>query len=46
MVLKIYLQGSSGETGIEKRLVGMGRGEERLICMGRVTWKLISPYVK
>ena len=24
----------------------MGRGEERVRCMERVTWKLILPYVK
>ena len=24
----------------------MGRGEERVRCMERVTWKLTSPYVK
>jgi len=24
----------------------MGRGEERVSCMERVTWKLSSPYVK
>ena len=24
----------------------MGRGEERLRCMERVTWKLTLPYVK
>ena len=24
----------------------VGRGEERVICMERVTWKLTSPYVK
>jgi len=24
----------------------MGRGEERVICMERVTWKLKLPYVK
>ena len=24
----------------------MGRGEERVRCMARVTWKLILPYVK
>ena len=24
----------------------MGRGEERVRCMGRVTWKLTLPYVK
>ena len=26
--------------------VDMGRGEERVRCMERVTWKLILPYVK
>ena len=34
------------EKDIENRLVGMGRGEERVSCMERVTWKLTSPYVK
>ena len=24
----------------------MGRGQERVRCMERVTWKLTSPYVK
>ena len=43
---KIYLQGSNGETDIENRLMDMGRGEERVRCMERVTWKLILPYVK
>ena len=33
MVLKIYLQDSSGETDIENRLTDMGRGEERVRCM-------------
>ena len=40
------LQGNSGETDIGNRLVDMGRGEERVRCMERVTWKLTSPYVK
>jgi len=40
------LQGSSGETDIENRLMDMGRGEERVRCMERVTWKRPSPYVK
>ena len=31
--LRIYLQGSSGETDIENRLMDMGRGEERVRCM-------------
>ena len=29
----MYLQGSSGETDIENRLMDMGRGEERVRCM-------------
>ena len=43
---RIYLQGSNGETDIENRLMGMGRGEERVRCMERVTGKLTLPYVK
>ena len=31
---------------IENRPMDMGRGEERVRCMERVTWKLTSPYVK
>ena len=46
MVLKNYLQGSNGETDIENRLMDMGRGEERVRCMERVTWKLTLPYIK
>ena len=46
MVLKIYLQGSDEQTDIENRLKDTGRGEERVRCMERVTWKLILPYVK
>ena len=45
MVLK-DLQGGSGETDIETRLTDMGRGEERVRRMERVTWKLTLPYVK
>ena len=41
-----YLQDNNGETDIENRLIDMGRGEERMRCMERVTWKLILPYVK
>ena len=43
--LRIYLQVNNGETDIENRLMGMGRGEERVRCMERVTWKLTLPYV-
>ena len=41
---RIYLQGSSGETDRENRL--MERGEERVRCKERITWKLTLPYVK
>ena len=34
------------EKHIENRLMDMGRGEKRMRCMKRVTWKLILPYVK
>ena len=40
------LQGSNGETNIENRLMVTGRGEERVRCMERVTWKPTLPYVK
>ena len=43
MILK-NLQGSNGETDIENRLMGMGRGEERVRYMERVTWKLTLTY--
>ena len=46
MVLRIYLQGNSGETDIENRLMDKGKGEERVRCMERVTWKLTLPHVK
>ena len=35
-----------GETDIENRLMDTGRGEERMRCMERVTWKLTLPCVK
>ena len=40
------MQGSSGEIDIENRPMDMGRGEERLSCVERVTWTLTSQYVK
>ena len=43
---RTYLQGSNGEIDIENRLMNMGRGEERVRCMERVTWKLTLSYVK
>ena len=46
MVLMHYLQGSSGETDTEYRVMDMGRGEERVRCMERVTWKFTLPCIK
>ena len=49
MVLKnlfTIISCSSGETDIENRLMDMGRGEERVRHMERVTWKLTFPCVK
>ena len=46
MVLKNLLAGHRGETDIENRLVDMGRGEKKVRCMERITWKLTLPYVK
>ena len=43
LYLRIYLQGNNGETDIENRLMDMGRREQRMRCMERVTWKLILP---
>ena len=43
---RIYLQGSNGETDIENRLMGSGRGEERVRWMERITCKLTLLYVK
>ena len=45
MVLKNLLTGQQ-QTDIENRLMDMGRGEERVRCIERVTWKLTLPYVK
>ena len=41
LVLMNVLQGSNGKKDIENRLMDMGRGEQRVRCMERVTWKLI-----
>ena len=46
ILLHVAVQGSSGETDIENRIMGLGRGEERVRCMERVTWKLTLPHVK
>ena len=36
----------NGEGDIENRLMDIGRGEERVRYMKRVTWKLTLPYVQ
>ena len=40
------MQGSSGDTDIENRLIDAGNREARLSRMERVTWKLTLSYVK
>ena len=40
MVLKNLFTDNNGEIDIENRPMDMGRGEERVRCMERVTWKL------
>ena len=44
--LKQLSSSSNAETSIENRLMDMGRGEQKVRCMERVTWKLTLPYVK
>ena len=41
-----YICNLDGETDIENRLMDTGRGEKRVRCMERATWKLTLPYVK
>ena len=45
MVLKNLFAGNSEETDIENRIMDMGRGEEMVKCVERITRKLTSPYV-
>ena len=46
MVLKNLLTGHQRRNRLENRLMDMGRGEKRVRCMERVTWKFTLPYVK
>ena len=46
MVLKNVFTGQQWKTDKENRLMDMGRGEESVRCMERVTGKLTLPYVK
>ena len=45
MVLKNLLTGQQWRNR-QNELMDMGRGEERVRCMERVTWKLKLPYAK
>ena len=40
------MQGSNEDIDIENRLMDTMRGEERVRCTERVTWRLTLPYVK
>ena len=44
MVLKNLFTGQQGRSR-HRRLMDMGRGEERVRCMQRVTWKLTLSYL-
>ena len=46
MVLKNLLTGQQWRNRHRESTVDVERGEERVRCMERVTWKLILPYVK
>ena len=41
-----FIYRAAMEKQTENRLMDMGRGEERVRCMERVTWKLTLSYVK
>ena len=46
MVLKNLFAGQQWRNRHKEQTMDMGRGEERVRCMERVTWKLTLPYVK
>ena len=45
-VLKNLFAGQQWRNRHREMTYGHGRGEERVRCMERVTWKLTVPYVK
>ena len=45
-LVKIQNSTRKKASDIENKLMDMGRGEERVRCMERVTWKITLPYVK
>ena len=46
MILKNLSTGQQWRNRHREQAMDMGRGEERVRCMERVTWKLTLPYVK
>ena len=46
MILKNLFSGQQWRNRLENRCMDMGRGEERVSCLERVTWKLTLHYVK
>ena len=40
------MRDSKRDTEIKNRLIDMERGDERVRCKERVTWKVILPYIK
>ena len=46
MVLRNVFAGQQMQKQTESRFMDMGRGEERVRCIERVTWKLTLSYVK
>ena len=46
MVLKYLFVVQQWKNRYREETYGHGRGEERIRCMERVTWRLALPYVK
>ena len=46
MILMTLFSGQQWRNRHREQTMDMGRGEERVRCMERVTWKLTLPYVK
>ena len=44
--LSDFTHSLNGETDIKNSFMDIERGEERVRCMERVTWKLTLPYIK
>ena len=46
MILKNLFAGQQWRNRHREQTMDMGRGEERVRCIQRVTWKVTLPYVK